>query len=206
MSIRRFVIALFVLTLAASPRADAGNEAVSSRLRQNGDLDAPTLEIASESAFLWGSLANPNSYEVAAQFFTARLRWGKIDHDSWLRGYNQVYFLGMVEPILRGPENFYYGISMGFRYNFVQPGCRLQPYVSGGVGLGWIDSHDDVYGAQGQDFTFNILSAMGVSYQVNDHLKLTVGALYQHLSNAGQTDPNPSLNLFGPQAGVTYSF
>jgi hypothetical protein len=33
-----------------------------------------------------------------------------------------------------------------------------------------------------------------------------VGALYQHLSNGGQTDPNPSLNLFGPQVGVTYSF
>ena len=64
----------------------------------------------------------------------------------------------------------------------------------------------DVYGAQGQDFTFNILSAIGVSYQVNDRLKLSVGALYEHLSNAGQTDPNPSLNLFGPQVGLTYGF
>jgi Lipid A 3-O-deacylase (PagL) len=41
---------------------------------------------------------------------------------------------------------------------------------------------------------------------VNDHWKVDVGALYQHLSNGGQTDPNPSLNLFGPQVGVTYSF
>jgi hypothetical protein len=63
-----------------------------------------------------------------------------------------------------------------------------------------------VPGAQGQDFTFNILSAAGISYIVNDHWKLDVGALYQHLSNRGQTDPNPSLNLFGPQVGVTYSF
>ena len=30
---------------------------------------------------------------------------------------------------------------------------------------------------------------------------MEVGALYQHLSNGGQTDPNPSLNLFGPQVG-----
>lgn len=206
MSIRRFSVAIFILTVAVSPLAKAGNEAVSSRLRDNGDLDAPTLEIATESTYLWGSLANPNSYEVAGQFFTARLRWGKIDRDTWLRGYNQVYLLAMIEPVLRGPENFYYGISAGFRYNFVQPGCRLVPYISGGVGLGWIDSHADVYGAQGQDFTFNILSAIGLSYQVSDHLKLSAGALYQHLSNAGQTDPNPSLNLFGPQAGITYSF
>ena len=123
-----------------------------------------------------------------------------------MRGVNQVYALAMVEPIFRGPENFYYGISVGFRYNFVQPGSRLQPYVSGGVGLGWIDSHADVFGAQGQDFTFNILSAMGVSYLVNDHVKVSVGALYEHLSNGGQTSPNPSLNLFGPQIGVTYAF
>jgi opacity protein-like surface antigen len=63
-----------------------------------------------------------------------------------------------------------------------------------------------VFGAQGQDFTFNILTAVGVSYKVNDKLKVNVGGLYQHFSNAGQTSPNPSLNLFGPQVGVTYSF
>jgi hypothetical protein len=200
-------LALVISTiLAFSPLAEAGNEAVSRRLRDPGELDAPTLEIAAETTYLWGSLANPNSYEVGGQFITARLRWGTIENDSWMRGYNQVYFLAMAQPFLRGPENFYYGVSAGFRYNFVQPGSRWQPYISGGVGLGWIDSHADVFGAQGQDFTFNILSAVGVSYKVNDKLKVSVGALYEHFSNGGQTDPNPSLNLFGPQVGLTYSF
>jgi opacity protein-like surface antigen len=82
----------------------------------------------------------------------------------------------------------------------------LVPYISGGLGLGWIDSHPEIPGGQGQDFTFNILTAAGISYSVNNHWKVNVGALYQHLSNGGQTDPNPSLNLFGPQVGVTYSF
>ena len=50
------------------------------------------------------------------------------------------------------------------------------------------------------------LSAAGVAYKVNENLKLTVGALYEHFSNGGQTDPNTSLNLFGPQIGATYSF
>ena len=200
-------LALVISTiLAFSPLAEAGNEAVSRRLRDPGELDAPTLEIAAETTYLWGSLANPNSYEVGGQFITARLRWGTIENDSWMRGYNQVYFLAMAQPFFRGPENFYYGVSAGFRYNFVQPGSRWQPYISGGVGLGWIDSHADVFGAQGQDFTFNILSAVGVSYKVNDKLKVSVGALYEHFSNGGQTDPNPSLNLFGPQVGLTYSF
>ncbi len=185
---------------------EAGNEAVSPRLRALTPREAPTFEMAAETAYLWGSLANPNSYDVGAQFITARLRWGTLETDNWLRGYNQVYFLAMAQPFFRGPENFYYGISVGLRYNFVQPGSRFVPYMSGGVGLGWIDSHADVRGAQGQDFTFNILSAVGVSYQVNDKLKVSVGALYEHFSNAGQTDPNPSLNLFGPQVGLTYSF
>ena len=205
MHLRRFAIFLFLL-IAAAPLSHAGNEAVSPRLRGLSELEAPSLEIAAETSYLWGSLANPNSYEVGAQFITARMRWGSIDNDSWMRGYQQVYFLAMAQPFFRGPENYYFGVSAGLRYNWVQPGARLVPYISGGVGLGWIDSHADVYGAQGQDFTFNILTAAGVSYKVNDKLKVTVGGLYQHFSNAGQTSPNPSLNLFGPQVGVTYSF
>jgi hypothetical protein len=35
---------------------------------------------------------------------------------------------------------------------------------------------------------------------------VNAGLLYQHLSNAGITSPNPSLNLLGPQLGATYSF
>lgn len=205
MTFRRLSLVISMLTVFASA-VIAGNEAVSPRLRPLDQLEAPSLEIAAEAAYLWGSLANPNSYEVGAQFLTARWRWGTIERDSWLRGYNQVYFLAMAQPFFRGPENFYYGISVGLRYNFVQPGSRFIPFVSGGVGLGWIDSHADVFGAQGQDFTFNILSAVGVDYRVNDKLKLSVGALYEHFSNAGQTSPNPSLNLFGPRVGVTYSF
>jgi len=74
------------------------------------------------------------------------------------------------------------------------------------VGAGAIDSRPSVRRGQGQDFTFNILTAVGASYEINKQWKLNVGVLYQHLSNAGQTNPNPSLNLIGPQIGLTYSF
>ncbi len=206
MIFHRLSLFVLALTLAAVPLVSAGTEAVSRHLGGATELVAPSFEVAAETSYLLGSFANPNSYEVGALFVTARWRWGKIERPGFWRGYNQVYFLGMAEPIFRGPENFYYGVSAGFRYNFVQPGARLVPYVSGGVGLGWIDSHANVFGAQGQDFTFNILTALGVSYRLNDRTSLTVGALYQHLSNGGQTDPNPSLNLFGPQVGLTWAF
>ena len=189
-----------VAVFAASPRtANATTE-------QGEAVDVPRLEIASESAYLLGFINSPHSYEIGAEFITARIRWGLVERDDWLRGYHQFYFSAVAEPIFRGIENHYFGINFGLRYNFVRPGSRFVPYVSGGVGLGWIDSRPEVRGAQGQDFTFNVMSAVGVSYQLNDRWKINAGALYQHLSNGGQTDPNPSLNLIGPQIGLTYSF
>jgi opacity protein-like surface antigen len=199
-------LALVALLFCSLPSlAGAASDRLSTHFSAE-TVNAPSFEVAAETAYMMGIIGNPNSYEVAAQFFTARWRWGGIERDSWLQGYNQVYAIFMVEPITRGPENFYYGISLGFRYNFAKPGARFVPYVSGGIGLGWIDSHASFNNAQGQDFTFNILTATGVSYQVDDHWKLSAGILYQHLSNAGQTDPNPSLNLIGPQIGATYTF
>ena len=164
------------------------------------------IEFALQTGYLFGAINPPADYQIGALFLTERIRWGVIRSDSWLRGYHQFYISAIAEPIFKGIENHYFGFNVGFRYNFVQPRWRLVPYISGGVGAGGIDSHPEVPGGQGQDFTFNILSAAGVSYIVNDHWKVDVGALYQHFSNGGQTDPNPSLNLFGPQVGMSYSF
>jgi opacity protein-like surface antigen len=197
------------LTLIFGGRTQAGQATApaASTVLSADEFEPPRFEFASETAYLLGFIGNPNSYEIGAQFFTARWRWGvNRDDHSIFRGYNQVYLLGMAEPIFRGPENHYFGLSTGFRHVFVRPGWRLQPYASGGVGLGFIDNTDEFRQGQGQDFTFNILTAVGFDYLVNEHWKVNVGALYQHLSNAGQTDPNPSLNLIGPQIGATYSF
>jgi opacity protein-like surface antigen len=169
-------------------------------------LNPERFDLALESGYLLGFINSPHSYEIGAEFLTGRVRWGVMDRDDWLRGYNQFYVSAIAEPIFRGIENRYFGLNFGVRYNFVPPGSRLLPYVSFGLGLGWIDSHATIPGAQGQDFTFNILSAIGVTYNVNARWKLNAGILYQHLSNGGQTDPNPSLNLIGPQVGVSYSF
>ena len=168
--------------------------------------EASRFEVAVESAYLFGFINPPRSYEIGAEFITARMRWGGIENDSWLHGFQQVYFSAVAEPIFRGIENHYFGFNFGLRYNFVRSGSRFTPYFSGGVGAGEIDSHPNISGAQGQDFTFNILSAIGVSYRWNDRWKMDAGVLYEHLSNGGQTDPNPSLNLIGPQIAVTYSF
>jgi lipid A 3-O-deacylase len=200
-TLRAFIACAFVLSWSQSfgGTAESRVEAVSN------ELNPQRFEFAIESGYLLGAINAPASYEIGAEFLTARVRWG-VSRDGWMRGYNQFYVSAIAEPIFRGIENHYFGLNLGMRYNFVRPGSRLVPYISGGLGLGWIDSHPNIPGGQGQDFTFNVLSAAGVSYDLSDHWKISVGALYQHLSNGGQTDPNPSVNLFGPQVGLTYSF
>jgi hypothetical protein len=170
------------------------------------DFDPHRIEFALQTGYLFGAINPPVDYQIGALFLTERIRWGVIRTNSWLRGYHQFYISAIAEPIFKGIENHYFGFNVWFRYNFVQPQWRFVPYISGGVGGGGIDANPEVPGGQGQDFTFNILSGAGVSYIVNDHCKVDFGALYQHFSNGGQTDPNPSLNLFGPQVGVSYSF
>lgn len=199
------IIFAFLFVAVCAPLAHAAGDRVTTRFTPD-DSDAPSFELATETAYMLGIINNPNSYEIGAQFITARWRFGPVYREGFFRGYNQFYFSGVAEPIFRGPENFYYGISIGLRYNFLLPGSRFVPYVSGGVGLGWIDSHANVNGAQGQDFTFNVVSAAGVSYRINDQWKASLGLVFEHLSNGGQTDPNPSLNLLGPQIGLTYSY
>jgi hypothetical protein len=167
----------------------------------------PRFDFAIESAYLYSFINPPHRYEINADFLTARIRWGNyLDREGLFRGYNQIYFSALAEPILRGIENHYFGINLGPRYNFVRPGSRFIPFFSAGVGLGWIDSQPQQFQGQGQDFTFNIVGALGVSYRFNDRFSGELGFLYQHFSNAGLTDPNPSLNLLGLQLGFTRSF
>jgi hypothetical protein len=200
---RSMVVVRFALVFGLS-RVFAGPADVTTSLAT--ELNPPQFQVALESGYLFGAINPPQDYQIGAEFLTARARWGVLDRADWLRGYNQFYFSAIAEPIFKGIENHYFGLNFGLRYNFVQPGTRLVPYVSGGLGLGWIDSHPEVQGGQGRDFTFNILSAAGLTYLIDDRWSVNAGVLYQHLSNGGQTNPNPSLNLFGPQVGITCSF
>jgi hypothetical protein len=195
---------IIALAVSMGSLASAGTESsVNSTVAQ----EPPRFDFALETAYLFGAINPPASYEISANFLTARVRWGNyLDRAGFFRGYNQVYLSFVAEPIIRGIENHYFGMNLGLRYNFVRPGSRIVPYFSGGLGLGFIDSQPERFGGQGQDFTFNVLTAAGLSYQFSDRFGGQLGVLYQHLSNAGQTDPNPSLNLFGPQVGFKLSF
>ena len=197
---------IIALAFASAPFAFGGTDGSTTSSIAISD-EPPRFDLAIETAYLLSIFNPPRHYEIDANFLTARMRWGtNLNGEGLFRGYHQVYFSVLAEPILRGIENHYFGMNAGFRYNFVRPGSRFVPFFSAGVGLGWIDSHSAIYSGQGQDFTFNIVGAAGASYRFSDRFSGQAALLYQHFSNAGLTDPNPSLNLLGLQLGLTRSF
>src|SRR5437867_2634068 len=130
MKIVRVIVALFAFALCA-PLARGVGDHVSTHFTPDprDDSDAPSFEMATETAYMLGIIGNPNSYEIGAQFLTARWRFGPVYREGSFRGYNQFYVLAMAEPIFRGPENHYFGISVGLRYNFLRPESRFTPYL-----------------------------------------------------------------------------
>src|SRR5439155_15901597 len=127
---------IIVLAFVSAPFAFGGADRGASPGTAISD-EPPRFDFAIESAYLFGAFNPPRNYEISADFLTARMRWGNyLDREGLFRGYNQVYFSFLAEPIIRGIENHYFGMNLGLRYNFVRHGSRFVPYFSGGVGLG----------------------------------------------------------------------
>src|SRR6059036_2653308 len=120
---------VFAVVLACL-QALGGTERPSAELRPT-EFNPRSFELAVESGYLFGAINPPADYQIGAEFLTARVRWGVVRRDVWLRGYNQFYVSAIAEPIFRGIENHNFGFNFGMRYNFVRPGSRLVPYVSG---------------------------------------------------------------------------
>lgn len=104
-----------------------------------------------------------------------------------------------------GPENHYFGVMGAPSLEWAAPGGRWSVFAGIGGGAGWIDSQG-VEGGQGQDFTLNWFATAGVARALSDSLELRLGALFQHLSNGGATDPNPGVNSLGFTLGVSWGF
>jgi hypothetical protein len=63
-----------------------------------------------------------------------------------------------------------------------------------------------VPGGQGQDFTLNWFAHLGVQQVLTDRMSLRAGAMFQHMSNGGATDPNPGIDAIGFTLGISRRF
>ena len=172
-----------------------------------------TIELGAGASWSNVRSGQPNqAYTVVPISLSASLKLDDVSLDNflggYLRGYSEFFFRGDYEQIVHGPENHYEGIMVGPRYNFVQPGWKIIPYVEGGVGIGFADSNPNL-GGLGQDFNFTFETGAGAKYNISDDFFVRLGVEYQHVSNAGLSEPqfaNHPIDELGPKLSFGYSF
>ena len=208
------VTCVALLAALSLPRAIAGTDMKEITPPSTGSSEKDwTLELGSGVAWSNVRSGQPNQpYTLVPITLTASLKLDDVSLDNflggWLRGYSEFYFQGQYEQIVHGPENHYEGIMVGPRYNFVQPGWKIVPYVEGGVGIGFADSNPAA-GGLGQDFNFTFDAAAGARYDISDDFFVRLAVVYQHISNAGlsePTNPNHPIDELGPKLSFGYSF
>jgi lipid A 3-O-deacylase len=104
-----------------------------------------------------------------------------------------------------GPESHYVGFAGSPSIEWWDKTGTWSLFTGAGGGAGLIDSRG-VAGGQGQDFTLNWFIRGGIEHVTAKDRRFTAGILYQHLSNGGQTEPNPGIDALGFTVGYSWAF
>jgi lipid A 3-O-deacylase len=103
-----------------------------------------------------------------------------------------------------GPESHYIAFSGSPSLEWWNRRGTWSVFTGAGGGFGLIDSRG-VRGGQGQDFTLNWFARSGIEHVASRHLRLSAAIMFQHLSNGGQTNPNPGIDVVGLLIGCSWS-
>jgi hypothetical protein len=156
-------------------------------------------------------LVSPSLYQTSPQIFSLHWQLDDVGNPGWRRGNTEwvtsFYYLPLWGD---NAESRLLGAVWGPRYNFVQEGWRVVPYVEARVGFGFTDSDPEANAeGQGQDFVFTFLVGAGAKYLITDEWSAALGVCYQHWSNAGLSEPqyqNNGTDMIGPSVSVSYQF
>lgn len=107
--------------------------------------------------------------------------------------------------VQQGPESHYAGFSASPSVEWWDKTGTWSLFTGAGGGGGLLDSRG-VAGGQGQDFTWNWFIRGGLEHVTTRDQRFSAGLLYQHLSNGGQTDPNPGIDALGFTLGYSWAF
>jgi hypothetical protein len=211
--------ALFIFSLsdanAASPAPIRKSTAPVPSLRVDDDKDW-SLELG--SGYLISDVRTDlPGYDLAPAFLMASTKIDDVSLDNFchgvFRGYTEFFFKGFGIGVLHGTESRFVGIDLGPRYNFVQPGWKVIPFIDGNVGFAFTDSQGvtTTQGqiGQGQDFCFNFGITLGATYNITDDWFLRFSAIYTHFSNSGLSEPdrkNRALDAAGPELSLGCRF
>ena len=149
---------------------------------------------------------NPLHYTLVPIFPSLRWHTGRLSGPSFLRGNTDITATLSLTAIPRGPEKIYGAFDLGFRRNFVHRNWRVAPYFEGRCGAGFIDAQGP-HGhplAQGEDYTFTIMTGTGFRYNFDPKWSMEIGATYMHVSNLYLSEPrytDNGINVVGPIIG-----
>ncbi|HEY8965777.1 MAG TPA: acyloxyacyl hydrolase [Candidatus Methylacidiphilales bacterium] len=228
-SLHHLAIALGALALVTASSALAGDsvkdgpkEIVVPKVEKTAPVEKDwSVEVGSGAQFSNVRESNLDGYTMVPAFVTVAYKIDDVSLDKplggLLRGYTEFLFQGSSYAITSGNESRLLGANFGPRYNFVQPGWKVVPYVEGLVGFYFADSQPrtaPVAGglAQrglGQDFNFTFGVAGGFRYDIDENWFARLGAVYTHVSNAGLSEPqfeNRAIDAFGPEVSIGRRF
>lgn len=158
----------------------------------------PAAEWSVESGVIWqvGNLT-PLSYTLVPTQFSWRsgeFRGRDLKDGARLVLRHRITLF--ATSIVTGPESHYLAIAASPSLEWWNAARTRSWYFGAGGGAGVIDSRG-VTGGQGQDFTLNWFIRAGAEWSVARNGRVFGGILFQHLSNGGQTDPNPGIDALG---------
>ncbi len=107
--------------------------------------------------------------------------------------------------IQSGPESHYLGFAGSPSVEWWDKTGTWSLFTGAGGGAGLIDSRG-VKGGQGQDFTLNWFIRGGFEHITAEDQRFSAGIMYQHMSNGGQTTPNPGIDALGFTLGYAWAF
>lgn len=107
--------------------------------------------------------------------------------------------------VQQGPESHYLALNASPSVELWSPAARWCAFGGAGGGLGWLDSQG-VRGSQGQDFTLNWFARGGIEHVASKNLRWIASVMFQHMSNGGQTKPNPGIDAVGFTFGGSWAF
>lgn len=159
-----------------------------------------------ESGVLWeAGNSTPFDYRMIQTQFSWRSRevfgW-ELRGGSRLVVRHRLTLLAMA--IQKAPESHYLAFSGSPSVEWWNRAATWSIFTGAGGGFGGIDSRG-IRGGQGQDFTLNWFARGGIEHVATRNLRLSIAVMFQHLSNGGQTSPNPGINGLGLMIGCAWS-
>ncbi len=179
----------------------------------SGDFKPECNTLFPRGAYTFQVLAGyyRNATTPAYNYIPISLRLGKLCDCTF---FDNTILRGVVEPIVEvngaptmGIGSAFVGSALLMRYNFVQPECRLVPYVQVGVGLQYNNAYrDDTQAALGQGMELTTAGQLGLRWFWKPNVSFDVEGGYTVFNNFSQTTRNDGIHALGGSVGMTYYF